>query len=51
MVRTCPDCGDLAEVVSYVTDAATASRPGAVKPWTTIQVWQCRCGWAQDVEP
>lgn len=56
--KVCPRCGDLAEVKTYVTPSG---KPMTVAKWEQstrnqhenledLDVWECDCGWAEDVD-
>jgi hypothetical protein len=58
--RPCPDCGDLAEVKTYVVPSGQPvilggdQRTRYANPTEKLEdldVWECGCGWAEDVEP
>lgn len=46
--KPCPSCGRLAEVKSYVT---AEYQEGKNDPDAILDVWECECGWAEDVKP
>lgn len=59
--KPCPRCCDLAEVKTYVGPSCKPVQTVAVagssfalratEHLEDLDVWECQCGWAEDVEP
>jgi hypothetical protein len=59
--KPCPKCGELAEVKTYLVTAPSPVILGGdprvkyanptEEELVDLDVWECGCGWAEDVEP